>query len=105
MSLPARPVTPSAALLTPSAAPLRAAPPDDVTLDRPCEAFEVVLDTTSFDFAAVLEAACEASAAVEACRRAVRRAMNLVCRSMSRTPIVDMKKRTVERRGYAQMKQ
>ena len=96
ISLPARPVTFPAALLTPCAAPLSAGPADDVTLDKPSEAFEVTFDATSFDFVAVFEAACVASEVVEACRRAVRRMINRVCRSINPDVAADMKKTTFD---------
>ncbi len=79
-------------MLTPSAAPLTADPAEEVTLDKPWEAFEVAFDAASFDFAAVFEAACVASAVVEACRRAVRRVTKRVCRSINPDVAVDMKK-------------
>ena len=86
-----------AAVLTPSAAPLIADPADDVTLDKPSEAFEVAFDAASLDFAAVFAAVCEASAVVEACRRAVRRVTNRLCRSTNPDVVVDMKKSTFDR--------
>lgn len=39
------------------AAPLSIGPADEVTLERPCEAFDDKLDAASFDFVAVFEAA------------------------------------------------
>ncbi len=68
------------ALVTLCAAPLMAGPADEVTLERPCEAFEVAFEAVSFDFAA----ASLAASVVEACRLVVWRAMNRVCRSMMR---------------------
>lgn len=46
---------PSTVLFTP-------VPAADVTLDRPCEAFEVTLLAASFDFAVAVEAASVAEA-------------------------------------------
>lgn len=57
ISLPVRPPIPPSALETFCAAPLRAGPAVDVTLDRPCEALEVALDAASLDLLAVLAAA------------------------------------------------
>ena len=68
------------ALLTPCAAPLTAGPADEVTLERPCEAFEVAVEAVSLDFAAVSLAA----SVVEACRLMVWRAMKRVCGSIMR---------------------
>ena len=64
-------------------APLTAGPAAEVTLDRPCEALEVILEADSFDLAAALEAA----SVVEACRRACWRAMKRVCRSTRRDAV------------------
>lgn len=77
-------------LLTPCAAPLRAGPADEVTLDNPSEAFDDAADTVSFPFAAVFEAACVASEVVEAWRRAERRATTRLCRSINREGADDM---------------
>lgn len=68
------------ALLTPCAAPLKADPSDDVTLERPSEAFDCTLDAVSFDFAA----ASLAASVVEACRLVVWRPTRRNCRSISR---------------------
>lgn len=68
------------ALLTPCAAPLTAGPADEVTLERPCEAFEVAFEAVSLDFVAVSLAA----SVVEACRLVVWRAIKRVCRSIMR---------------------
>lgn len=67
-------------LLTPCAAPLIADPPEELTLDRPCEAFEVTSEAVSFDFAAVSFAA----SVVEAFRLVVWRAAKRECRSIKR---------------------
>ena len=68
------------AFVTRCAAPLTAGPADEVTLERPCEAFEVTFEAVSLDLTAVSFAASE----VEACRLVVRRAMNRVYRSIMR---------------------
>ena len=78
--LPVRPPILPIALLTLCAAPLAAGPADEVTFERPCEAFEVALEAVSLDFAAVSLAA----SVVEACRLVVWRAMKRVCRSIMR---------------------
>lgn len=78
--LPVRPPMLPIALLTLCAAPLTAGPADEVTLERPCEAFEVALEAVSLDFAA----ASWAASVVEACRLVVWRAMKRVCRSIRR---------------------
>lgn len=70
INLPVRPPILPSVLLTPCAAPLRADPPEEVTLERPCEALEVTSVAVSFDFAAVDFAA----SVVEACRLVVWRA-------------------------------
>lgn len=80
MILPVRPPTLPIALLTLCAAPLTAGPADEVTLERPCEAFEVAFEAVSLDFAAVSLAA----SVVEACRLVVWRAMKRVCRNIMR---------------------
>lgn len=67
-------------MLAPCAAPLRAGPADEVTFERPCEAFEVALEAVSLDFAAVSFAA----SVVEACRLEVCRAKKRECRSIRR---------------------
>ncbi len=71
------------ALLTLCAAPLTADPADEVTLERPSEAFEVAFEAVSLDFAAVSLAA----SMVEACRLVVWRAMKRVCRSIMRDSV------------------
>lgn len=78
--LPVRPPMLPIALLTPCAAPLTAGPADEVTLERPCEAFEVAFEAVSLDFVAVSLAA----SVVEACRLVVWRAIKRVCRSIMR---------------------
>ena len=67
-------------LLTPCAAPLKAGPADEETLDKPSEAFDVALEAVSLDLRAVSFAA----SAVEACRLVVWRVMNRVCCSIRR---------------------
>lgn len=67
-------------LLTPCVALLRADPADEVTLERPPEAFDVTLEAVSCPFAAVSFAA----SVVEACRREVWRVTKRVCRSIRR---------------------
>ena len=68
------------ALLTPCAAPLTAGPADDVTLERPCEAFDEAFETASLDFTVVSLAA----SVVDACRLVLCRTTNRVCRSIIR---------------------
>ena len=68
-----------------------AEPPDDDTLVKPEEAFEVISDAESFAFVAVLEAALAASEVVEAFRKgAERRATRRLCLSTSLEGAVDM---------------
>ena len=68
-----------------------AEPPDDDTLVKPEEAFEVTSDAESFAFVAVLEAALAASEVVEAFRKgAERRATKRLCLSTSLEGAVDM---------------
>ena len=55
------------ALLTLCAALFKAGPADEVTLERPCEAFDVAFEAVSLDFVAVSLAA----SVVEACRLVV----------------------------------
>ena len=80
MILPVRPPMLPIALLALCAARLTAGPADEVTLERPCEAFEVAFEAVSLDFAAVSLAA----SLVEACRLVVWRAMKRVCRNIMR---------------------
>lgn len=61
-----------------------AGPADDVTFERPDDAFEVAFEATSLPLSAVFDAAWVASEVVEAWRRAVRRATTRFCRSISR---------------------
>lgn len=68
MNLPVRPPILLRAPFTRCAAPLKAGPAEEVTLERPSEAFEVILEAISFDLAAVFEAACTVSEVVEAYR-------------------------------------
>lgn len=85
-------------MLTPCAAPLKADPPEEVTLDRPSEAFEVTFEAVSFDFAAVFFA----TSVVEACRLAVWRAPKRECRSIKRDgAAADMKERAPDIRHWA----
>ena len=72
-------------LLSPCAAPLTAGPAEEVTLERPCEAFDCALEAVSFD----LEAALEAIPWVEACLRGVWRPTSRVCRSIKRGVTAD----------------
>ena len=78
--LPALPPTLPIALLTLCAAPLTAGPADEVSLERPCEVLEAAFEAVSLELTAVSFIA----SAVEACRLAVRRAINRVCRSIMR---------------------
>lgn len=57
---------------------------DDVTLDSPSEAFEVTFAAESLALEAVFDAASVAFEVVEAWRRADRRAIRCVCRSIVR---------------------
>ena len=71
-----------------------AAPPDDVTRVRPCEAFDVISDVDSLAFVAVLDAALAASEVVEADRKGVeRRAKRRWCLSTNREGAADMPRR------------
>ena len=73
-NLKSRPVLPPilpSVLPTPCATPVIADPADDVTLERPCVAFEVVSDADSLTFAAVFDAASVALEVVDACLRVV----------------------------------
>lgn len=92
MSLPVRPPTLLKTTFTLCAAPLKAGPAEEVTLERPSEAFDVIFDAASFDLAAVFEAACAASEVVEVCRKVFDRATKRVCRSIRREAGVDMKR-------------
>jgi hypothetical protein len=65
------------AFRAPEAAPLTIPPADDVTLDKPEEALEVVSEAASFAFAA-------ASEVVEACLRLFLRRRNRDCRRIAR---------------------
>lgn len=58
-----------------------AGPADDVTFDRPSEAFDVADAAASFDFAVACAAASDVD---EACLIAVRRKRNCDCRSAVR---------------------
>ncbi len=84
IKLPSLPPSLFTVLLTPCDAPPIAEPADDVTLERPDEALDVMFEAVSFPFSAVLETAWVASEVVEACRRAVRRATTRLCRSINR---------------------
>lgn len=77
------------ALLALCATPLTAGPADEVTLERPPEAFDVAFEAVSL----VLAAVSLAASVVEACRL-VWRAMKRECRSMMRDgAAVDMNDR------------
>lgn len=100
--LPVRPPMLPTVLLTPCAARLTAGPADEVTFERPSEAFEVAFEAVSLDFVAVSLAA----SAVEACRLVVWRAMKRVCRSTMRdSAAVDIDERWpgVESRVFDQI--
>ena len=87
--LPVRPPILLIALLALCATPLTAGPADEVTLERPPEAFEVAFEAVSL----VLAAVSLAASVVEACRL-VWRAMKRVCRNMMRDgAAVDMNDR------------
>lgn len=92
MSLPVRPPILFRTPFTRCAAPLKAGPAEEVTLERPSEAFEVIFETASFDLAAVFEAACTVSEVFEAYRDVFDRATKRVCRSIRRNAGVDMKR-------------
>lgn len=92
MSLPVRPPTLLRIPFTLCAAPFKAGPAEEVTLERPSEAFEVTFEAASFDLVAVFEAACAASEVVEACRKGFDRATKRECRSIRRNVGVDMKR-------------
>ncbi len=90
INLPVRPPILPSVLLIRCAAPLKAGPPEEVTLERPSEAFEVTSEAFSFDFAAVFFAA----SVVEACRLMVWRVTKRECRSIRRDGAAgDMKER------------
>ena len=99
ITLPVRPPMLPIILLTRCAAPLTAVPADELTLERPCEAFEVTFEAVSLELAA----ASLAASVVEACRLVVWRATKRVCRSIMRDGAavdieeiwLDMNKRTV----------
>ena len=66
---------------------------DDVTLERPSEAFDLKFDAVSF----VFEAALEAASCVEACLLGACRLMSRVCRSIKRgVTAVDIGKAAAE---------
>lgn len=80
-------------LLAISPALFNAAPPDEVTRVRPCEAFDVISDVESLAFVAVLDAALAASEVVEADRKGVeRRATRRRCLSTNREDVADISK-------------
>lgn len=85
MSLPVRPPTLLRTPFTLCAAPLKAGPAEEVTLERPSEAFEFMFEA--------------ASEVVEACRKGFDRATKRECRSIRRNVGVDMKR--VTNRGDA----
>ena len=87
MSLPVRPPIFPRALLTPCPALLRAGPADEVTRERPSDAFDVALEAVSFDLVAVVEAASAAWEVVEACRG---RPAIRSCRSVNRVAVADI---------------
>lgn len=101
MRRPVLPPTRPRAFPTLFAAPLIAGPADDVTLDRPSEAFDLyspavceVFEAASFTapeaFEAVSFAASVALAVVDSNRRAVRPVNREDCRSMAREADIDM---------------
>ena len=74
-----------------SPALFNAAPPDEVTRVRPCEALDVNSDVDSLAFVAVLAVAFAASDVVEADRNeAVLRVTNRWCRSTNLEGAIDM---------------
>lgn len=77
MIRPVLPPTFLSALPAPWRAPEIAGPADDVTFDRPSDAFDVADAATSFDFAVACAAASDVD---EACLTAVRRKRNCDCR-------------------------
>ena len=84
MTRPVLPPTFLSAFPAPWRAPEIAGPAEDVTFDRPSDAFDVADAAASFDF----EAACAAASDVdEACLTAVRRNMNCDCRSTVRATV------------------
>ena len=80
MTLPVRPPTLLRAVCALDAAPLIMLPPELVTLDRPCDAFETALEALSFVVEAVSLALSftlpAVSAVVEACLTFCRRRTN-----------------------------
>ena len=88
---------PSIVLLILCDAPLVADSADEVTLDRPSDAFDVIFDAVSFDLAAVSFAA----SVVEACRLEVWRTAKRVGRRISRIGVVvDITKARSKERLY-----
>ena len=79
-----------AALLAAWDALLRAGPADEVTLERPAEAFDVISDALSLALVAPEEAALAASVVVEALRTGIRRNTHCCRRSSKREAANDM---------------
>jgi len=88
MNLPVLPPTLLSVFCTVDAAPVMIEPPELVTLDRPCDAFDVIPEAVSFAFDAVSLAVSLAlaavSAVVEACLIFCRRRTNRDWRSSAR---------------------
>lgn len=87
---PVRPPTRPRALPTLFAAPLIAGPAEEVTRERPSEAFDLYFAAVSDAFEAVSFAASVALAVVDSNRRDVRPVNLADCRSTARDPKNDM---------------
>lgn len=92
MNRPVRPPIRPRALPTLFAAPLRAGPAEEVTLERPSEAFDWNFEAVSEAFEAASFAASVALAVVDSNRRDVRPVNLADCRSTAREPRSDMVK-------------
>ena len=96
MSRPVLPPIRPRAFPTLFAAPLMAGPADDVTFDRPSEAFDLNSVAVCEAFEAVSFAASVALAVVDSNRRDVRPVNREVCRSITRDADIDMIKLDIQ---------
>lgn len=90
---PTLPVACPVALVTAEAAELTVSPADEVTFDKPSEAFDVTEETASFAFVTVDGEAVVVPAVVvvvEALRTPARRRANCDCRSTDRRTVEGM---------------
>lgn len=92
ISLPVRPPIRPSAVPTLFAAPVIAGPAEEVTLERPSEAFDLYSAAVCDTFDAVSFAASLALAVVDSNRRDVRPVNLADCRSTARDPKSDMMK-------------